>query len=68
MGIIETVPLGTCCTCELVCGCSDTLIVSESSEVKLLLHLLEPVIGHKRVRVGAIIVGGLSFRNPSNFL
>jgi hypothetical protein len=38
-----------------VYGCSNTLIVGESSEVKLLLHLLEPVIGYKRVRVGAII-------------
>ena len=55
MGITETVPPGACCTCELVCGSSNTLIVGESSEVKLLLHLLEPVIGHKRVRIGAII-------------
>ena len=57
MGITETVPLGACCTCELVCGSSNTLIVGESSEVKLLLYFLEPVIGYQRVRVGAIIGG-----------
>ena len=57
MGITKTVPLGACYTCELVCGSSNTLIVGESGEVKLLLHLLEPVIGYKRVRVGAIIGG-----------
>jgi hypothetical protein len=55
MGITETVPPGVCCTYELVCAYSNTLIVGESSEVKLLLHLLEPVIGYKQVRVGAII-------------
>ena len=55
MGIAETVPPGACCTCELVCGSSNTLIIGESGEVKLLLHLLEPVIGYKRVRIGAII-------------
>ena len=57
MRITETVPLGACCTYELVGGSSDTLIVGESSEVKLLLHFLDPVIGYKRVRVGAIIGG-----------
>jgi hypothetical protein len=55
MGVTETVPLGACCTCELVCGSSYTLIVGESSEVKLLLHFLKPVIGYQRVRVEAII-------------
>jgi hypothetical protein len=55
MGVIETVPLGTCCTYELVCGSSNTLIVGEHSEIKLLLHFLKPVIGYQRVRVGAII-------------
>jgi hypothetical protein len=55
MGITETIPPGVCCTCELVCSCFDTLIVGEGSEVKLLLHLLEPVISYERVRVGAII-------------
>ena len=58
IGVVsETIPPSACCTCELVCGSSNTLIVGESSEVKLLLHLLEPVIGYKRVRVGAIIGG-----------
>ena len=55
MGITETIPPGACCTCELVCGSSNTLIVGEGGEVELLFHLLEPVIGYKRVRVGAII-------------
>ena len=55
MGITETVPLGTCCTYELVCGSSNTLIIGEGGEVELLFHLLEPIIGYKRVRVGAII-------------
>ena len=57
MGITETVPPSACCTYELVCGSSNTLIVGESSEVKLLLYFLEPVIGYQRVRVGAIIGG-----------
>jgi hypothetical protein len=55
MGVTETIPPGVCCTYELVCGNSNTLIVGESSEVKLLLHFLKPVISYKRVRVGAII-------------
>ena len=55
MGVTETVPPGACYTCELVCGSSNTLIVGKSGEIKLLLYLLEPVIGYKRVRVGAII-------------
>jgi hypothetical protein len=55
MGITETVPPSACCTCELVCGSSNTLIICESGEVKLLLYLLELVIGHKRVRISAII-------------
>jgi hypothetical protein len=38
-----------------VCGSSNTLIVGECSEIKLLLHFLKPVIGYQRVRVGAII-------------